>query len=217
MKKKKIIIIISTILIVCAIIIAAIIAIRKIRNKPVEDENMTNAYASLIESLYSNEYYAKYKITNNVNDDYITIEVANKGDNIYVKEYSNEIEFLNLVYTNLITFSLDNENKTYSMIEGKTKDVESASSIFSSAQLSEAYTTNLEKGTEAINGVEYNYEKFTDDENITTYYFNNENELKFIKYTYNDGTESIIEVLEYSTTVDDSLFVIPEEYTEVIE
>lgn len=210
MKNKKILIITSIIII--SLVIISVLAIIKLKDKNVVDEKATKTYGALIENTYSEEYYAKYKIINDYEKDSLIIEVAKKDNKVYVKQYINEKESLNLIYTDPLTFTIDNNNKTYSITEGKTKQVESASRIFLSSDTSMTYTELYETGEEEIDGLEYQYEKFKDNEGKIMIAYFNENGLKYVKYIEQE-IETTIEILNFSKTIDDNLFIVPVGYT----
>ncbi len=73
-------------------------------------------------------------------------------------------------------------------------------------------TTNV-----TIRGNSYVCEVYGDSTNVNKYYFNSKDELKRIEVIAADGTTSILKVNECSTNIDDSIFTVPNGYTQLTE
>ena len=212
MKKKKVLkIIIIIILLIMLVGVGIFIWYRYSKI----DKNETKAYKNIMKYFSHNEYNLEYRISN----DYVSVNLktAQKDEKVFIQELQNEKEILCLIYIDPLTISLDNTNKTYSIREGRTEQVDSLlDSFLSIEQLENTYTTEYEKGKETIDGINYNYESFNSDEGKTVYYFVDD-ELKFFKYVGNEGEETKIEILSYSNTVDDNIFIVPEDYTNAVK
>ena len=217
MKRKKIIVIIFLIIIIAILTIGIYIFInnnKKDNTNYVQDETIINSNSQL--TIYDIDGAGEINFSILDKETNVITQIARKNGKMYLKvsDNSNNV-YENLIYDNGIMYTLNNTDKTYTKEQYNEEDFYDIITIFSTNKLDRAETEEVITGVETIEGLECSYERIDTVEEIDTYYFYN-NRLKFIKYEYEDY-ESYFEILNYSKTVDDSLFVIPEEYTEVIE
>ncbi len=87
---------------------------------------------------------------------------------------------------------------------------------FSKEDLQYIETSKYNTGKESVDGTEYDYEEYKDEEEGTTekYYFSGE-DLKYIKTTDANGQEEIMKVVKLSSDVEDSIFNLPADYQKV--
>jgi len=70
----------------------------------------------------------------------------------------------------------------------------------------------ITKGKKVINGHEYKYEEIKNGEQVIKYYY----DMYIEKFAYVETNNELIRILDYNNNVDDALFEIPEDYTEII-
>ena len=82
--------------------------------------------------------------------------------------------------------------------------------------LNKMETQEYKTGKETIDGTEYEYEEYEDQDTgvIERYYFSG-NDLKYIKSIDEDGEEELMKVIKLSSEVDDSIFEVPSDYQKV--
>ena len=85
--------------------------------------------------------------------------------------------------------------------------------IFSVEDLNAMSEAHYTTGKEAVDGTEYDYEEFKDEETGVSdkYYFSGE-DLIYIKTTNENGEEDVMKVIKLSSEVDDNIFNVPEGY-----
>jgi len=167
----------------------------------------SKTYTALSKAFSGEDYIVSFE-----EEGVSTITLAVKGENIYmdVKEAENSLA---VVYKDNTTYVISHNDKMYIATEGKDEQMISEDmAILSKEDLQEFETAEYQKGKEEINGTEYEYEEYRDEEGLTERYYFEGNDLKYIK-TIQEGEEDlIVKVLKLSSEVDDSLFEIPSDY-----
>ena len=144
-----------------------------------------------------------------------TITLAVKGENIYMDVKEPETS-LAVVYKDNTTYVISHADKMYMTSEGKDEEMLSEDmGIISKEDLQELETAGYERGKEEINGIEYEYEEYKDEEGLTERYYFEGNDLKYIKTIQEGEDDLIVKVLELSSEVDDSVFEIPSDYEKI--
>ena len=170
-----------------------------------EDEK-SKTYNALSQAFSGDNYIVSFE-----EEGVSTITLAVKGDNIYMSATEDDYSFT-VVYKDNTTYVISNEDKMYMTSEGKNEEILSEDmAILSKEDLQEFETAEYEKGKEEINGTEYEYEEYNNEEGIKERYYFEGNDLKYIK-TIEDGEEAIVKVLKLSSEVEDSIFEIPSDY-----
>lgn len=204
--------------IILAIIILIVVAIfEKEKIKDILNLN-SKTYNFFNEILNGNEYQIKIKgkIYLEIGDDEgeKIITIAKKGKNSYTQiSFTNDDSKLTMFTKGNTTYVLINETKVYFTINKNEKEYSNENSsdnvLMTKEDLNEMKNSTYIKGKKEINGENLYYEEYEDSNgNITQYYFKN-NQIKYIS-AKNDGEK--VEVTEFKTKVDESLFEIPEGY-----
>ena len=209
---KKILILISAIIVI--LIIVAFLCIFQ--------GNNINRVDRIYKKLIKNQKYTfsmeetnsenKYKIVVSHRENDINIETG------YDDKYTSTLIKDGYVYV------IMHDDKEYYVMDGEDTD---ADIIISG--IKDASEKEYEKGKEEINGKTYYYEEYkditsfimlaheTEDSNIITRFYFDNNDLVYIKNIIIDEEEKQEELLKVSLRydVDDSLFEIPEDYAEL--
>lgn len=147
----------------------------------------------------------------------MSMTMAVKGQNICM-DVKTDSEHATIIYKDSTTYIISHDEKMYMSMEGKDEDSLDMDDMpmFSEEELQELETAKYTTGKETIDGTEYDYEEYKDEENGTTerYYFTG-NELKYIKSTDEDGEVELMKVNKISADADDSLFEIPSDYQKI--
>ena len=143
-----------------------------------------------------------------------TITMALNGEDIYMDVKSDE-ERMTIIYKDKVSYLISHEEKSYIKTEGENENLTKEDALFiSEEELEDIKKQEYKTGKEKVEGKEYEYEEFKDDEDITRrYYFEGDN-LVYIK-TIDKDEEELIKVIELSNNVDEKLFEIPAEYEEI--
>ena len=140
--------------------------------------------------------------------------LAMKGEAVYM-DVDATSGHLTIMYKDNTTYIVSHDDKMYMTTEGKDDEMFEGNDMlmFSEEDLKDMETAKYETGKEEINGTEYDYEKYKDEETGTTetYYFLGE-DLKYIKTTNENGEEDIMKVIKLSSEVDDNIFDLPTDY-----
>lgn len=146
-----------------------------------------------------------------------TMTLAMRGEDIYM-DVDATSGHLTIMYKDNTTYVVSHADKMYMTLEGKDEEVfeEDDMFAFSKGDLQYMETAKYNKGKEAVDGTEYDYEEYKDEEAGTTerYYFSGE-DLKYIKTTDANGQEEIMKVVKLSSDVEDSIFNLPTDYQKV--
>lgn len=171
-----------------------------------------------------------YKAFSKINDDYvlsiegkedfgegeetINIVMAVKGKNLSMNLKSDS-EHMGIIYKDNTTYIILYGEKSYLKEEGKDEDALEDMTIFSAEDLDKIKDKEYITGKETIEGKEYYYEEYKDDNDneIIKFYFQG-NDLKYIK-NISEEEEVLLKVNELSSKVDDSLFDVPSDYKEI--
>ena len=87
--------------------------------------------------------------------------------------------------------------------------------LVSEDDINEMEDAEYKTGKETIDGIEYDYEEYTDeDEEVQERYYFLGTELKYVKTITEDSIE-LLKVVEITSSVDDKLFEVPADYTKV--
>lgn len=142
----------------------------------------------------------------------ITMTVAVKDKNTYM-DVKSASQHATIIYKDNITYIISHDEKAYMSQEGETENVFDGTPILSEDDLKEIETEEYKVGKEKIDGTEYEYEEYKDEEENTTarFYFLGD-ELRYMKEIDEDGTENLMKINNISSNVDDSLFEIPTDY-----
>lgn len=146
-----------------------------------------------------------------------TMTLAMRGEDIYM-DVDATSGHLTIMYKDNTTYVVSHADKMYMTEEGKNEEIfaEEDMFAFSKEDLQYIETAKYETGKEEVNGTEYDYEEYKDEEAGTTerYYFSGE-DLKYIKTTDANGQEEIMKVVKLSSDVEDSIFNLPADYQKI--
>lgn len=148
-----------------------------------------------------------------------TMTLAMRGEDIYM-DVDATSGHLTIMYKDNTTYVVSHADKMYMTEEGKNEEIfaEEDMFAFSKEDLQYIETAKYETGKEEVNGTEYDYEEYKDEEAGTgtteRYYFSGE-DLKYIKTTDANGQEEIMKVVKLSSDVEDSIFNLPTDYQKV--
>ena len=170
-----------------------------------------------------------YNIFNNLKDDYVlslegkedmgngeeylSMTMAVKGDNMYM-DIKSDSESATIVYKDGYTYLISHDEKMYMVMEGKDDETFDDMSIFTAEDLDKIKDEEYVSGKETIEGTEYFYEEYTDENEGTIRFYYSGDDLKYIKNIDGDD-EELIKVNNISSKVDDSLFEIPADYEKI--
>lgn len=229
---KKSLKIILIVLIVLSLAIALTGCGKKEENNTANTvEEVNNNNASTNTSVKDNTKSKTYNTFSSIKDDYVislegkedmgegeenvTMTVAAKGENSYV-DLKATSEHATIIYKDNATYVISHDQKMYMVQEGKSEDSFEDMSLLTAEELKEMETKEYTTGKETIDGTEYEYEEYKDEEEntIERFYFLGE-ELRYVKDIAEDGTEQLMKVNNISSDVDDSLFEIPTDYQKV--
>lgn len=146
-----------------------------------------------------------------------TMTLAMRGEDIYM-DVNATSGHLTIMYKDNTTYVVSHEDKMYMTAEGKNEEIfaEEDMFAFSKEDLQYIETAKYDTGKEEVNGTEYEYEEYKDEEagTIEKYYFSGE-DLKYIKTTDANGQEEIMKVIKLSSDVEDNVFDLPTDYQKV--
>lgn len=217
---KKTIIILTISVIVILIIAGLIWFLVANKNNSNNQSQETPAQESKTQKIYDELKNSEaYQFTRKI-DDNNQVLIAKKGDRAYEKEIFKGSETNYLVKDGDL-YLLSATNQRYYIYQNNDEILNLIVNAFSKIE-NKTYT----EGKEEINGKKYNYEEFqriqeflvdsnlysADEANIKTRFYYSGNDLKYIK-TITENNEELLEIkIEYEA--DDSLFEIPEGYTD---
>lgn len=184
-------------------------------NNTIQDKTKSKTYNTF--SSIKNDFVISLEGKEDMGEgeEYVTMTVAVKGENSYM-DLKATSQHVTMVYKDNSTYIISHDEKMYMVQEGKTESSFDGTPILSEEDLKEIETKEYTTGKEKIDGTEYEYEEYKDEEEntIERFYFLGE-ELRYIKDIAEDGTEQIMKVNNISSDVDDSLFEIPTDYQKV--
>lgn len=144
----------------------------------------------------------------------VTITMAVKGKNLSM-DLRTDTEHMGVVYKDNTTYVLLYDEKAYLKEHGKDEDAIEDMNIFSPEDLDEIKDEEFITGKESISGTEYYFEEFKDEkENETIRFYFQGNDLKYIR-NISEDENVLLKVNELSSKVDDSLFEIPSDFSEI--
>ena len=166
--------------------------------------------------ISTDSYYMKYKTkTEDANGNSITatIELGAKDGNLAMN--SEEMN-IGMVKKGDTIYYVMHEQKSivkYPLTEELQKQFADYDVVGNKEEIDESYVGS---GKEEVDGAEYYYEEYAskDQEGAKTKYYFDGDELKYLK-TIVDDKEEIMEIIEFSDNVKDSLFELPSDYSEV--
>lgn len=182
-----------------------------------KEENSKSKTYNVLNNAFSGENYI---MTLEGNEDIgeglenVVTTLAIKGEDIYI-DIDATSNHMTIMYKNDTTYVISHDDKMYMTSEGKNEEIfeDDIAVMLSKEDLSAMERADYETGKEVINGTEYDYEEYKDEETgeIDRYYFSGE-DLIYIKTIDENGEEDIMKVIKLSPEVDDNIFNIPTEY-----
>lgn len=144
-----------------------------------------------------------------------TITMAVKGNNTCV-DVSATSQHVTIIYKDDASYIISHDEKMYMAMAGEQDYTLDDMTLITDEDLKTMETQEYKTGKETIDGTEYEYEEYKDEENGTAerYYFSG-NDLKYMKSIDEDGKEEIMKTIKLSSEVDESIFSIPADYQEV--
>ena len=129
-------------------------------------------------------------------------------------DIKSDSESATIVYKDGYTYLISHDEKMYMVMEGKDDETFDDMSIFTAEDLDKIKDEEYVSGKETIEGTEYFYEEYTDENEGTIRFYYSGDDLKYIKNIDGDD-EELIKVNNISSKVDDSLFEIPADYEKI--
>lgn len=184
----------------------------------VEENGKSKTYNALSKAFSGDNYEMTLqgKMDIGEGEEDVTMTIATKGENIYM-DVNAVSQHATVMYKDGTTYLISHDDKACVTMKGKDEGtLDEDMTLISKEDLKDIETQECTKGKETIDGTEYDYEEFKDNEGNTAerYYFSN-NDLKYIK-SIGLLEESLMKVIKLSSEVDDSLFNIPTDY-EVVD
>lgn len=209
MRRRKKIIVGS----ILAIILIAIIIILILNKNQKYNQKLIGIYEKINTS-------SSYMFTAKKNDEEKTI-MAKKGDQTLIDQYFDGTHRTTIVKNDTTCYILHDREEYYIYENSNIEQTILEDAI--SELLKREYIT----GTEKVFGKKYDYEEYNgssaflltnlrdvNEENIKTkFYFDKNNNLKYIKTIYGENEEELLNI-EINYEVEDSLFEIPANYAE---
>ena len=142
----------------------------------------------------------------------VTMTVAVKGEKSYL-DMKAASQHATIIIKDNTTYIISHDEKIYMSQEGVDDSTFDSTPILSEEDLKDMEKEEYTTGKEKIDGTEYEYEEYKDEEENTVarFYFSGD-ELRYIKNINEDGTEELMKINSFSSDVDDSLFEIPADY-----
>lgn len=215
MDKKKKIILVTVIAILVLLVVAGIICYVVSNNNNSNAQGQSNN--SNILSLY-NELQQKSGYSVSLSkDENNKMYFVKKDNETYIDTIYNGVESKYIIKDGN-TYLLMDDSKTYYTYSNNQIDLNKITNTLNTIK-----DLEYQKGKEEVNGKNYNYEEyealtdftledFSNDRNIRTRFYFDNNDLVCIK-TISDEKEELLS-FELSDGVDDNLFEIPSDYTE---
>lgn len=210
MKKKKIVVLAVVVLIIVGAIVATVMILNN-NNDNNGETRLTNIYNTLTSS-------ETYTFTMMQDDSNKTIMTKN-GEETAIDLYTNDSHSTTIIRDGN-TYLVLHDRSEYYVYEGNDTE----QNILTNS-ISELFDTEYTTGTEKLNGKKYYYEEYKgstffmvstqlklNEEVTTRFYFDKNNNLKYIKTTYGE-TEELLQI-EVTNTAEESLFTIPSDYAE---
>lgn len=202
---------ISLIILVIALIPFIITGCKFGGPKEEKEEEGSKTYANLSKTLLSDNYV----LTMEENGGKITIAVKG-GNSCY--EMEDDTGKQTIMFKDGISYIIYHADKQYMAVPTDGEDLGlNDFEAFPKEELEKTKTLECTKGKETIEGKEYEYEEFKDeDAGVTDRYYWVGDDLKYFKST-KDSEESLTKITKLTSEVDDKLFDIPEDYEEIEE
>lgn len=222
-KVKKIIIICIVIIAVLAVILAIVLNFNKKPSASTSDEVISSKKIQRYVGLLTSDYYMKYLQTveldtdgDGINDttQEITIEFQVVGDRMVKKSNEENVGNIRIITEKNAYYYVMDDSKIilyYPLTEEQQDEYQLYFKGISAQVFEDEF---LSTGTENINNDELYYEEYaSEDETMEPYryYFNDADELKYIKAT-TDGVETLITILQLNDNIDNDMFKVPTDY-----
>ena len=212
MKRNTIIAVLLTLTLIC-MVIAGCGSDSKEASKPtIADSKALEPYIDIVKK---ESFVIQMKTQQKINDQVVdaVVTVAHKSKKYAVSILAGEFNITGVIKDEKV-YSIVHPNKlvVVTPIQANTMNDYGIKSTFEEIEVKEHF---IKSGEEEIKGKTYSYEEYKIDNNQETsikYYFEGK-KLKYIKQTDKDSKEDVLlEILEFSATVPDSLFDIPSDY-----
>ena len=194
-----------------------------------KSNNCINIYCSFVKSIYNKMQKSQkytFSMEETSTDINYKVSMAQRGEDVSIDMYSDEEHTTTLILDNKSYYIMHNDKEYYDNGEEKVESDIVLSGLRSISQ--KQYTT----GKEELNGKTYYFEEY-ENENMdfiifaninesskvkTRFYFNGNN-ICFIKnfIESEDGNQEELIKVTLKYEVDDSLFIIPEDYAEAAD
>lgn len=181
----------------------------------IEDNGKSKTY-NVLNKVFSGENYV-ISLEGNTDmgngEETVEMTLATKGEDICMDVKATS-QHATVIYKDNTTYIISHDEKMYITMEGKDEDTfEEDMTLISKEDLKKIETQEYKTGKETINGTEYEYEEYKDEENQATerYYFS-KGDLKYVKSIDENGIEVLMKVIKLSSEVDDNIFQIPSDY-----
>ena len=219
---RKNIIIVGVVIIAILLLIVGVIISKK--NNGNEDNRTVKLYNKMIET--SNFTFSMEEQNNDI--DY-KVEMVQRGSDFCIEMNSDEEHTTTLVLDNQAYYIMHEEKEYYKFEDEDEEEVDADIIIDSLGQMIQNKCTT---GKEKINGNLYDYDEFENDgigfvifaeinerSKIKTRFYYDKDQIVYIKniVTDDDGVQEELIKANLSNEIDESLFKLPEDYTQVLE
>ena len=179
-----------------------------VETKVIDEANGDSKTYLFFKDFDPNNYYVElWDRNNNKNDD--TKIIMARSDDEYYYEINGSTQMI-VIQKDGYMYTLDPQMKNYNKVESPIVDYDYGVLPNDMVTLR---TAGYETGEEKVYGKNYIYEKYTNDNDESTYYFDGD-DLVYIRYKSAEKTV----FFKYNLTkdeVDSTLFEIPDDYLEI--
>lgn len=141
-----------------------------------------------------------------------TLTVAVKGNDVYT-DIDATSQHISVIIKDNTTYVVSHDEKMCITTEGENESLIDNDMLISKDELKEMESQEYTTGKETIDGTEYEYEEYKDEEiGISERYYFSGSDLKYIKSIDEDGEEEIMKIIKLSSEVDEAIFNVPEGY-----
>lgn len=179
-----------------------------VETRTIDEANGDSKTYLFFKDFDPNNYYVElWDRNNNKNDD--TKIIMARSDDEYYYEINGSTQMI-VIQKDGYMYTLDPQMKNYNKVESPIEDY--AYGVLPNDMVT-LRTAGYETGEEKVYGKNYIYEKYTNDNDESTYYFDGD-DLVYIRYKSPEKTV----FFKYNLTkdeVDSTLFEIPDDYLEI--
>lgn len=185
-------------------------------NVAVEQDNGKSKTYNLFSQVFSgNSYIMSFEGEMDLGEgtESAVLTVAVKENNVYT-DVDATSQHLSVIVKDNTTYIISHDEKICMTTQGEDESILGDDMLLiSEDQLKEMENQEYTTGKETIDGTEYEYEEYKDQEiGISERYYFSGSDLKYVKSIDEDGEEEIMKIIKLSSDVDSAIFNVPEGY-----